>query len=133
MHLATATAANTAPSDTTTMIVIAVAGVMTVVLGTWIVVSLRRNQRLARSMGGFTPTESKLNRSHGVALVAVLVISMGLAVGSAVSAPVRDALAAVGENSRWLTLAAIPVALVYGRWMRKRVGAALAERAQLGR
>lgn len=128
-----ATSPNPAASGTTNVIIVSVAIAMTVLLGGWIVVSLRRNRRLADSMGGLTRTESSLQRSHGIALVVVLLVSMGLAVGTVVSSTVRDALASVGENSRVLTLAAIPFALVYGRWVSKRIGAARAERSELGR
>lgn len=99
------------------------------VLGTYFVVSYRRNQRMAaREFGGLTSAEASLNRFHAAAILLVIVGSMGLAVGAAVSTSIRDALADVGEQSRWLPLALAPVALLYGRWLSRTVRRASRER-----
>lgn len=110
-------------------IAVVAAPAVVLVLGTYFVVAYRRNQRMAaREFGGLTATEASLNRGHGIAIMAVLVISMGLAVGAAVSTTVRDALADVGEHSRWLPFAVAPVALLYGRWLTRAVRRASRER-----
>ena len=110
-------------------IAVVAAPAMLLVLGTYFVVAYRRNQRMAaREFGGLTETESSLNRIHAIAIMAVLVLSMGLAFGAATSTTVRDALADVGENSRWVRFAFIPVVLVYGRWLTRKVTRAAHER-----
>ena len=118
------------PQSTTT-IAISVAVALTVLLGLRFLFAYRNNRRLAERMGGMTETESQLARAHGVLIMALLVISMGLGVGAFVSPTVRDALSDVGENSRWIPTALIPVVLLYGRWLRKRAQRAWRERAAL--
>ena len=129
MHLATS---HTYQSpQTTTAIVLVMAPLLLVVLGTYFVVAYRRNQRMAaQHYGGLTATEASLNRGHGLAIMAVLVVTMGLAVGTVLSPTVRDALASVGEQSRWLPFAFVPVALLYMRWLSRKVRSAASERAE---
>lgn len=110
-------------------IAVVVAPVLLLVLGTYFIVSYRRNQRMAdREFGGLTETESSLGRVHAIAIMAVLVISMGLAVGAATSTVVRHALADVGERSRWVQLALIPAVLLYARWLTRAISRASRER-----
>lgn len=115
-------------------IALVVAPAMVLVLGTYFVVSYRRNQRMAdRSYGGMTPAERTLSRVNGALILLVLVGSMGLAVVSVLSTDVRDAMAAVGEQSTWLPFALVPVVAAYGWWLRTTMRRAAAERAARGR
>lgn len=110
-------------------IAVVAAPAMVVVLGSYFVVALRRNRRMAaRELGGLTRTESSIDRVHAIAVLAVLVLSMGLAFGAATSTAVRDALADAGEHGTWVRFAAIPVVLVYGRWLTRRIARASHER-----
>ena len=111
-------------------IAVVAAPLVVLVLGTYFVVSYRRNQRMAaREFGGLTDTEASLNRIHAIAILVVLVGGMGLAFGAATSTTVRDALADVGEHNRWVRFAFIPVVLVYGRWLSRTVMRASHERS----
>lgn len=130
MHLI---AANTNSPDTNTYIVIAVSALLTVILGLRFAVAYRHNKRLAERMGGFTPTESQLVNMHVLVLVGVLIGCMALAVAAVVSDTVRDALSKLGEHSRLIPAGLTPIVLLYGNWVRRRIGRAAIERYELGR
>jgi len=124
------TAATTLNSpDTTTFLVIAVARLMTVAFVVRFWFAWRSNARLAASMGGFTPTEASLARSHAALIVVTVLGSMGLAVAAVLVPAVRDFLAAVGERSRWLSFAAVPFVALYLLWLRRQIRRSVRERA----
>ena len=114
-------ASNLNSPQTTTSIVIVGASLMTVLFVVRFWFAWRSNNRVAASMGGFTPTESSLARSHAVMLFVVVFGSMALAIGAVLSPAVRDALAAVGEHSRVLRLIALPFVAAYLLWLRIRI------------
>jgi hypothetical protein len=115
--------------DTTKFLVIGVASVMTVAFVVRFWFAWRANTRLAASMGGFTPTEASLARSHAALIILTVLGSMGLAVAAVLAPPVRDFLAAVGERSKWLPFAAIPFVALYLLWLRRQIRRSVRERA----
>lgn len=115
--------------QTTTYLVIGVASLMTVFFVVRFWFAWRANNRLAASMGGFTPSESSLARVHAVLIFVVVFASMGLAVGSVLSPAIRDFLGAIGERGWWLRLVALPFVSLYLFWLRGRIRRSAHERA----
>lgn len=129
MHIATSYTYNS--PEFTKYLVIGVSSFLAVALGTYFFVSFRRNQRGSAGMGPLTPSEKRLNRQHAVAILFVLFGSMALAVGAVVSPEVQDVLSKVGDQGSRLPLLAIPLVLVYARWLSRRMQVIAAERAAL--
>ena len=115
--------------QTTTHIVIVTACLLTVFFVVRFWFAWHHNNRVVAEMGGFTPTEASLARSHAVLLFVCVFGSMGLAVGSVLSPTVRDFLAAVGEHGTLLRFLALPVVSMYLLWLRIRLRRSARERA----
>jgi hypothetical protein len=126
MHLI---AASLNSPQTTTYLVIGLASLTTVAFLVRFWFAWRSNARLAAAMGGFTPTESSLARSHAALIIFGVLASMGLAVGAVLVPAVREFLAAVGERGRWVRIVPIPFGTLYLLWLRSRIRRSARERA----